>query len=123
VVAGRQVGDEWRHRIGGEVENDDARAVVLPAGVGRLIRVGSEQPAAREAVLEGDVDRRACRLQTAGLRCPAAGRFEQRAGYLVAEPVEHQNVGGKRVCRIENAARPQPCSLHLLGMPWPDSST
>src|SRR5262249_25754641 len=56
IVAGGQVADELRHLASEEVEDDDARAVVLPVmGLRRLVGIGGEQWAAKEAIHERDV--------------------------------------------------------------------
>src|SRR5580700_4000709 len=56
MIASRQTRDERTHDPRVRIDDHDARAAVLPAPVGRLVRVAREQPASLEAAFEGDVD-------------------------------------------------------------------
>src|SRR5437660_2459911 len=101
VGAGRQAVDEPIHRGGRQVpsriDRDDARGVVPPAArraAHPLIRIGAEQGAAAESILEGKTDRRAILLEAG-----AGGATELAEGprYLVAFLVEHEQVGCERI--------------------------
>src|SRR5229473_991244 len=100
MITGRQPrnerGDLPRHRVHGH----DARAVVLPSGVGRLIGVRREEPPSLKAAFERNVDPRPRCLEAAGLRGAAPGRLGQFAD-LYPVLVEYQDVGRERVIRIE----------------------
>ena len=119
MIAGRQIGDERRDGPGPDVHRHDAGAVVLPGRMGRLVRVGREQPSASEAVLEPDIHCRACRLQAT-----LGSRLGQRLADLLAVLIEHQNIRRERVVRVELAFAE---AVLLIAHGWaghgPDSRT
>ena len=119
MVPRRQLGDEGSDRARLRVHRHDARAVVLSRSVGCLIGVGGEEPSALEAAFERDVDRRTRGLKAAGLDAAASGRLPQGACDLVAVLVEHQNVGGKRVARIEIPRPETPLFVAYAGQAVP----
>src|ERR1700730_12074629 len=98
VVAGWQSADEWRDHPGRRVDRDNAGAVVLPTGMGRLIRVGGEEAPSLEATFERDVDRRPRRL-----KAPLSRRLTERVSDLFPGLIEHQDIGGERIARIKIA--------------------
>jgi len=80
-------------RVRLEVDDDDPRAVVVTGRPDALVRVGREEAAALELVLEPDVDRGTVRLETIG----GCRGLAERSGDLVAVFVEHQDVGRERI--------------------------
>src|SRR5215467_14740803 len=100
MVPRRQAGDKRGHCSRLRVDDHDARTAVLPTAVGCLIRVGREQSAALETVLEGDVDRRPCWLQSDAGSC----RLAKRSGDLFTVLVEHKDVRREWVRRTECSA-------------------
>src|SRR5437016_3592044 len=96
MIARRQLRDESRGDSASRIDDDDARAVVLPGRMRRLVRVGREQPPAFEAQLEPDVDRGPGWLE------PDADR-----GRLAQGPqprsvlIEYEDVRGEWIRRIE----------------------
>ena len=68
MVAGRQAGDERSDVPRHGVDGHDARAIVLPLGVGGLVGVRREEPTTGKALLERNVHRRPCGLETIGRR-------------------------------------------------------
>src|SRR5437899_8380965 len=96
VVTRRQSVDERGNLAGRRVHGHDARAVVLPSGMGRLIGVRGEEPPSLKATFERDVDRRPRGLKAAGLGGAAPGGLGQRAEQFPSL-VEYQDVGCERI--------------------------
>src|ERR1700680_2031643 len=84
VVAGWQSTNKWRDRPGRRVDGDNAGAVVLSTGMGRLIGGGREKAPSLEATFECDVDRRPC-----GLKAPLSRRLTKRRSDLFSGLIEH----------------------------------
>src|SRR5262249_21177865 len=79
VVSGGETRDEGGHEPAVRIHRDDGRAVVRTSpSVGGLVGVGRKEPPTLKAVLEGDVDGRAMRLEAS----PARRGLGKRAGYL-----------------------------------------
>ena len=119
MIARWQTGNERRDRPGIWIHGHNARAVVVPRRSQRLVRVGRKQAAAVDSILEGDVDSGARRLKADPRRCWLAKRTE-----LVSILIEYEDVRREGILRA--GAPPTTelvSSLHLLGSPWPDSST
>src|SRR5438128_11948595 len=102
MVAGRQTCDERDDLSALGIHDHDTRAVVLLAGDGRadgLVRVRGEEPAALEALLERDVDRRAV-----GQEASAVGQgLGERAPDQLTARREDQNVERESVGTREPA--------------------
>src|SRR5215469_12607512 len=97
MIASWQLRDERRDLSRLRVDDHDTRAVVLPLGVCRLIRVGGEESPSLKAAFEGDVDRRPCGLEPRALCIRLAERPADQVSILVV----HLDVRCERIRRIE----------------------
>src|ERR1700741_3317733 len=71
--------------------------------MGRLVRIGGEEPPTLETTFKRDVDGRPRWLESAAATC----RLSKRSGYLGTVLVEDQDIGGERISRVENPTGPR----------------
>src|SRR4029077_6675891 len=97
VIARWQTFNERRDLPAHWIHGHNARAVVVPRRSQRLVRIGCEQAATVESILERDVDSRAMRLEPAPCRC----WLGKRTSDLVSILIEYEDVGREGICRAE----------------------